>query len=286
MALPASLAAHGWAEAPGGEPETGDVSARFEDGLIYLRAAANGGPEGVFLLDTGAGATVLDARYAARTQVKLGDPMTIHGGGGVRGARQGEDVRLRLSGGQTGLLDPTVADLSAAARGMGQRLDGILGDDFLKAFVLVLNYRDGRVALRAPQGVVPPADAVRVRLVRTPFILARVHKGQRSAEAEFQIDTGSNTALDLWRPFTRAAFPDARGFESEGLGVAGETRSRKTRMDLLEAGGRRIAGPEANLDDDTRPDDADARYGGVIGNPAWAGLVVTLDFPRQRFWVR
>jgi len=240
----------------------------------------------VFLIDTGAGETVIDARLAAQAHVKLGDPLTMRGGGGARNARQGENAHLRLSGGQTGLLDPVVADLSAVSRGIGLPLDGILGDDFLERFVLELDYRQRRVALRMPDMVTPPADAARIRFVRTPFIPARVSSGQRAVTAEFQIDTGSNTALEFWRPFARAAFPDAHGFESQGLGVAGGTLSRRTRIDLLEVAGRRIADVEANLDDDTRPDDADSHYGGVIGGPAWAGLAIVLDFPHGRFWVR
>ena len=42
----------------------------------------------------------------------------------------------------------------------------------------------------------------------------------------------------------------------------------------------------SNLDDPVLPDDASRAYGGVIGGPAWSGLVVTLDFPRARMWVR
>jgi len=229
---------------------------------------------------------VIDARFAAQARVKLGDPVTLRGGGGARDARQGENARLRLSGGQTGLLDPIVADLSSVSRGMGQRLDGILGDDFLERFVLELDYRQRRVTLRQPDMVAAPTDAARIRFVRTPFIPARVSLGQRAVTAEFQIDTGSNTALVFWRPFTRAAFPDAHGYEGQGLGVAGDTQSRRTRIDLLEVAGRRIADLEVNLDDDTRPDDADSHYGGVIGGPAWAGMAIVLDFPHGRFWVR
>ena len=229
---------------------------------------------------------MIDSRIAAQAHVKLGDPVTLRGGGGARGARQGENAHLRLSGGQAGLLDPIVADLSSVSRGMGQRLDGLLGCDFLEPFLLELDYRQRRVALRKPDLVTPPADAARIRFVRTPFIPARVSRGQRAVTAEFQIDTGSNTGLEFWRPFARAAFPDAHGFEGQGLGVAGGTQSRRTRIDLLEVAGRRIADVEANLDDDTRPDDADSHYGGVIGGPAWTGLAIFLDFPRGRFWVR
>jgi hypothetical protein len=263
------------------------VGAVFRQGLIFVRAHIADGADGVFLLDTGAGESVIDARFAAAAHVRLGDPLTLNGGGGATGARQGENVDLRLSGGQGGTLDPTVADLSKVARGMGQRLDGILGDDFLARYVVELDYRQQRVFLRPPEtAVAAPADAVRMRLARTPFVLARVSDGPRAAQAEFQIDTGSNTAVEFWRPFARAAFPSAAGAAGLGLGVVGETVTRKTRIDLLEVAGRRIVGPEVNLADETVPDDAGAGYGGVIGGPAWTGLSVTLDFPHSRFWLR
>ena len=281
-----ALATSTWAQAPGAAPESGLVASSFHQGLIFVRATIGDGPEGVFLLDTGASETVVDARYAAQAHVKLGDPLTLRGGGGARDARQAENVRLRLSGGPAGLLDPTVADLSPVARGMSQRLDGILGDEFLTRFVVELDYRAHRVKMLPAGSVTAPADATRIRLARTPFLVATVSQGGRRATAEFQIDTGSNTALEFWRPFARAAFPDARGYEGEGLGVAGGTLNRKTRIDLLDVAGRRIFGPQANLDDESRPSDAGPDYGGVIGGPAWSGLAITLDFPHRRFWVR
>jgi len=58
------------------------------------------------------------------------------------------------------------------------------------------------------------------------------------------------------------------------------------RIDRLEVAGRAIANPQVNFADETRADDAGPRYGGVIGGPAWSGIVLTLDLPRRRMWVR
>lgn len=259
--------------------------AGFRQGLIFVHASVNGGPQGVFLIDTGAGETVIDVRYAAATRVKLGDPMSLHGGGGFRDARQGENARLSLLG-QTALVDPVVADLLPIANGMGERLDGIVGDDFLARFAVELDYRNQRVTLHSGDAVSPPPGALSMRLAHTPFVVARVTQGGHSATAEFQIDTGSNTALTLWRGFNRAVFPDLRGSHGMGMGVGGQTFDRRTRIDALEVAGKRISDLGAVLDDDTRPDDADRSYGGVIGGPAWAGLIVELDFPRGMFWLR
>ena len=110
--------------------------------------------------------------------------------------------------------------------------------------------------------------------------------GGHIAEGEFEIDTGSNTAIEFWRPFARAGFGDELGARAVGLGVAGESVTARGRIDRLEVAGRTIAAPQVNFADETRADDAGLRYGGVIGGPAWGGLVLTLDLPRRRMWVR
>jgi len=260
------------------------VPSQFHDGLIFVSVSIGAGPPGVFLLDTGAAATVLDARFADAAHVKLGDPTHVVGGGGAAQARQAEDVALTLAGEPPLLTDPVVADLSAPSQGMGVHLDGILGDDVLRRFVLTLDYRGH--AVRLSQAEPAPADAVAMRLIATPFVLATIEDGGRKPTAAFQIDTGANTALAFWAPFAAQALAPRRTQPTLGVGVAGDTRGRLGRVEALDVAGHRIASPQADFADQLHPDDAGPDYGGVIGGPAWSGLVLTLDFPHRRVWVR
>jgi hypothetical protein len=265
----------------------GEVPATFRDGLIFVRASIGHGPAGTFLLDTGAGVSVLDARFAAAAGVKLGDEIHLVGGGGAAAARRAENVDLTLAGGAVaGEVDPTVTDMRRIDRGMGAALDGILGDDLLRQFVVTLDYRQGVVRLDPPGSATPPADAAPMGGLIAPFVAAHVQQGGRGADADFQIDTGSNTAIEFWAPFARRAFPDAPVTPGAGMGVAGFTQTERGRLDALTVAGRTIAGPQANFADRTLPDDAGPAYGGVIGGPAWRGLVLTLDFPHRRVWLR
>jgi len=261
------------------------IPATFSDGLIFVHAAIGAGPPGVFLLDTGAGVTILDSRFAAAAGVRLGDPIELVGGGGGTGARRAENVRLTLAG-VGGEIDPTVANLDRIGQGMRTHLDGILGDDLLRQFVVTLDYRTGAVRLDAPDSVTAPADAVRMGGLIAPFVNAHVQQGARGVDADFQIDTGSNTAIEFWAPFARQAFPGAAVTPGAGMGVGGLTRTERGRLDALTVAGHVIAGPQANFADRTLPDDAGPAYGGVIGGPAWRGLVLTLDFPHRRVWLR
>ena len=264
-----------------------EIPATFDGGLIFVRVAIGNGPPGVFLLDTGAGVTILDTPFAAAAQVKLGDPIELLGGGGGTGARRAENVRLTLAGGSVDAeVDPTFASLTQIGQGMRTHLDGVLGDDLLRQFVVTLDYRTGVVRLDPPNTGSPPADAVRMGGLVAPFVSAHVQLGGRGADANFQIDTGSNTAIEFWAPFARQAFPNASVTPGAGMGVAGFTTTERGRLDALTVAGHTIAGAVANFADRTVPDDAGPAYGGVIGGPAWRGLVLTLDFPHRRVWLR
>jgi hypothetical protein len=167
----------------------------------------------------------------------------------------------------------------------GVPLDGILGEDFLDGFVVTLDYRGQRVSL-AREADDPP-DAMPLTVRSAPYVEARVSLGDRTAKGLFEIDTGSNTAVEFWRPFARAAFGDAPTTTSAaGLGVAGVSVVENGHIDALEVAGRRIASPLVNFADETPPSDPVPRYGGVIGGPAWDGLVVTLDLPSRLIWLR
>jgi hypothetical protein len=164
-------------------------------------------------------------------------------------------------------------------------LAGILGDDFLGRFVLTLDYRDGTLGVSS--AAQPPPDATPIRMREIPYIQAGAVLGSRTGEGDFQLDTGSNTAVEFWRPFAERWLGGARGVRDVGLGVAGETTIERGQIDALDVAGRRILAPEVNFADETAPaPDAGPSYAGVIGGPAWNGLVLVLDMPDRRIWVR
>jgi Aspartyl protease len=260
------------------------IGSHFKNGLIFVDVQVNGA-SGVFLLDTGAAASVFDPRFAEAAGVHLGRARQIEGRGGDVAARQGQAVQLALTGGSRARIEPVVTDLSEASSAMGVPLAGILGEDFLQGFVLTLNYRDHTVALAGDAA--DPADATPIRFGRTPYVAARIQLGGHTASGDFEIDTGSNTAIEFWGLFTQSALGDARGRRDIGLGVAGESTIERGKVDALDVAGRQIIGPLVNFADETPPAaDAGAAYAGVIGGPAWNGLVLTLDLPHRRMWLR
>lgn len=250
---------------------------------MFVEASVDG-IRGLFLVDTAATATALDPRFAQQALVHVGRPLEVEGRSGDVGARQAGPVRLDLTGGPSVRIEPVALDLSQASQAMGEPLAGILGEDVLGRFQVTFDYRDRQLFIQPPDG--DPPDAAPLRFDGVPYARARAVLDGRSADGEFQIDTGSNTAVEFWRGFSRERLGDAHGTRDVGLGVAGETVIERGRIDALQIAGRTITGPEVNFADEGRPDDARPDYAGVIGGPAWRGLVLTLDLPGRRMWVR
>jgi hypothetical protein len=257
------------------------LDARLDRDLFFVEASAGGG-EGLFLLDTGAPVTVLDLAFARRIGAQPRDQQVMQGAGGARAAWRGPMIELTPAGGPKVRLTPSMTDLSRVASGMGAPLAGVIGCDLFADFVLNLDYRDGRVSLARPGK--PPIGASRMQFRRTPYVVCRATAAGRSVAAEFQIDTGSNTAIEFWRPFAERAFPGVQVTGGGVLGVAGAERSRRGRVDALMLDGLTITDLEANFANETRPDDAGPSHGGILGGPAWRGLSVTMDFPDRLFW--
>jgi hypothetical protein len=191
---------------------------------------------------------------------------------------------VSLTGGPSGRVTPSVTDLSQIAAGTGLPLAGVIGCDLLSRFAVTLDYRRGEVSLALPGELLNPPGAMRMRVGATPYVPAEATAAGRSVAAEFQIDTGSNTAVEFWRPFADKAFPGVQGAAGGVLGVGGAERSRRGRVETLKVDGLTISDLEANFSNETRPDDAGPQHGGIIGGPAWRGLSVTLDFPDRLFW--
>jgi hypothetical protein len=259
------------------------LQARLQGGLFLVAAAAEGAA-GWFLLDTGAPVTVLDLATARAAGARAGDRQVLKGAGGERPAFRAHPMAVTLAGGPSATLTPSVTDLSAIARGTGLPLSGVIGCDLLARFAVTLDYRRGQVVLSPPGELLRPSGAVRMRVGRTPYVAATATAAGRSVAAEFQIDTGSNTAVEFWRPFADKAFPGVEATSGGVLGVGGAERSRRGAVETLRVDGLTITDLEANFANETRPDDAGPAHGGIIGGPAWRGLSVTLDFPDRLFW--
>jgi predicted aspartyl protease len=108
--------------------------------LILLEAMVNGQGPFRFVLDTGAGLTILSPDLAARLKVVKGETKEGLGAGGGVEVHFGSVQSLALSEVRLQDLQVGIMNLSAISQACGIDLDGIIGYNFLKEFRVLIDY--------------------------------------------------------------------------------------------------------------------------------------------------
>ncbi len=111
------------------------------DGLIWVKV--NAGADGAvlnFLLDSGAGASVLNLQTARRLGVKLGEPEKVRRVGAGAEAWRVKDFHASVGGVPvaTSLL---ALDLSATSAECSRTIDGLLGEDFFRGRIVEIDFK-------------------------------------------------------------------------------------------------------------------------------------------------
>jgi len=263
------------------------ISVELVENLVLVAAEVNG-VRGDFLLDTGAGATVLDAGFAAELGLAARGIMEARGTGGSEPASFVDVEELRLPGARLGPQTVVSLPLAGLTDALGRPIAGILGWDFLSRFAVEIDYARARLALAPPGSYRPPPDAVRVPLriemnvPRAEGILDGEHRGS------FLVDTGNGRGLLLHSPFVRAHGYDARESRParDVAGVGGRKPMRSIVVDSLALGDavfRAVPAVFAESDDGiVAIDEAIGNVGGAL----FRGGLLAFDYREESLWIR
>lgn len=187
--------------------------------LILLPVRVNGQGPFDFILDTGAGTSLLSTELAKQLDVKILGSKEGHSAGGKVSVSLGKVDSLML--GETKLegVEVGVVDLGHIGRAVGAKLDGDLGYNFLKHFRVTIDYRDFELRLEDPKRVESFARgaqtevAIRLAAPAKPLILVDVHANGHGP-FQFAIDTGTSTTAitpDLARELRLETSPVGAG---------------------------------------------------------------------------
>jgi predicted aspartyl protease len=168
--------------------------------LILVPASVNGHGPFDFILDTGAGTSLVSLDLAqqlamATEQVKEGT-----GAGGKVRLALGTVASLAVGQARREQVQVGMLDLTDLGRAVGVRIDGDIGYNFLKDFVTTIDYRRG--VLELSDGDDRP-NALGSRGAGVPFRLGHASKPlvlvttvvNRQGPFVFALDTGSSTTV-------------------------------------------------------------------------------------------
>ena len=246
-----------------------------------------------FALDTGAGPALVTLQTATELGLSLYGTVNSGGAGpGTQTGRRVKDASWSLVG-LDGFSQPLTLALPMAflSSALGRDADGIIGGEFIKQFVLELDYQARSIVLHERstfrydgKGETLPLEFTQgghpiVKATVTPF-------GGQPIEQRFMLDIGSGLALALHSPFV--AEHDLPGSQTRTIraigmaGAGGTSVGRLGRVAALQLGSFRIEGPVTLFSEDKAGAFANASLAGNIGAQIVSRFRTILDYGGNR----
>lgn len=247
-----------------------EIPFEHRDGLIWLNVSTAGRSEPMhFLLDSGAGVSVIDLRAARALGLKLDAPQTVLGVGGSSVAYRVPGVAIGLSG--IALPNPQLAlDLSGVSAQCGRRIDGLIGAEFFRNHIVQINFRTQTIRLLS-RGELPSASSEVLPLVARGDAFCVQLSVNAQPPGWVRVDTGCDSALE-W--LTTHHSRQTSGAPSIAAGAG----SRHPVPTTVQLGGLRLTDIPTGLHE-TAIFDGEA---GLMGNGLLSHFTVTFDVAQKR----
>jgi predicted aspartyl protease len=185
-----------------------DLPVQLVNNLLFVPVRVGSSEVLSFILDTGASATVFDRTVAERLGLDLHASEDARTGGGS--VQTASATGIALSIGNASLPDLTIVaiDLSGLQAGLGRPVDGILGYDIFRRYVVEIDYVANRVRLHDPtedshngQGDILPI----VIEEQIPFAQVQLRRSTgETGDAKVKFDTGQTGAMTLVKSYVEA----------------------------------------------------------------------------------
>ena len=260
---------------------------------IIVQATVNGSRPLSFVFDTGANQALV--RMDVARELKLNLEGEVRSGGAGPGSQVGSQVRRASWSlvGFAGFVQPVsfALPMEELPQAMGRDVDGIIGGEFIRQFVIEVDYRAHTLTLHDPKTFRYTGDGETLPLDFTPdnhpVLTATVTpQGAPPIQRRFLLDLGSGGTLILHSPFVveqhllQAGIPTVRTIGAAGAG--GRTAGQIGRVDALQIGSVTLKNVLTMFSEDRA---------GAMANPALAGNIgaqianrfrVILDYSRKQ----
>ena len=166
--------------------------------LILLPVQVNGDGPFEFILDTGAGTSLLSSDLAKKLKIKIISTKEGQSAGGKISVSLAKVDSLAVGQAKLDDVDVGIVDLTHIGNTIGTKIDGDVGYNFLKHFRITIDYHDCEIRLDEPRriqrlGRSSKAEVpMRLASLAKPLLLVNVHANGHGP-FQFAIDTGTST---------------------------------------------------------------------------------------------
>lgn len=260
---------------------------------IILKVRINNSRPLTFVLDTGDKYAIVDLDLARELDLKLEGQVRMQGAGTE--APTGAFVRKAsfFVDGLDGFTQPIVLALPIArlASRLGQDFDGIIGHDFIKNFVVEIDYQAKHLKLHDPKTFSYKGKGesipITINAAGHPIAEAQVTPiGGGAIKGKFVLDIGSGLVLALHSPTVRnhqLPGPTAKSIKALGAaGAGGLVTGKLSRVAELKLGSFAIKNPITLFAEDKAGAFANSDLVGNIGAQVMNRFRVFLDYQQNR----
>ena len=207
-----------------------------------------------FILDTGAEGGAVHLPRAEQLGLRFEGESEARGAGGIVNSRQLAPLDIELGSIRLRSDHDAAFPLVGLAPRMGHVVDGIVGSELFRRYVVEIDYAARLLRLYEPSSFHYGGKGQRLDLTFTdshPYVHARLDLADgREIEGRFVVDSGSSQGVILLPEFAQresVAATVAKTVPVSGLGVGGEVASRIGRIAGLELGELRLRNPTTTL---------------------------------------
>ncbi|MAE70803.1 MAG: hypothetical protein CME06_10075 [Gemmatimonadetes bacterium] len=234
-----------------------DIAITVLEKSVLVPVSIDGAQPVSFALDTGAGASRIDAEAAARAGLV------------AEGENRATPLSLRIGGLELRNLPLEVRPLSELSEAAGQPIAGLLGHNFLSRLVVELDLRGAKMHFFDPATYMYPGAGGELRLAFVKGAPRVVALANRRFPGRFLIDLGRAESTIYEGELLRALMEDDT-----------ETPPERIRPKLFTIAGRAVPDLELLFSPEKELDAA-----GRIGLSVWRHFDLVIDYSVERIWV-
>ena len=267
------------------------IPVEISNNHVYVKVLAGDRPLD-FVLDTGAGRSPLDLGVATSLGARVTKAHEVRGAGA--GSAAGGAIqprRITVAGTSIDVNVTTAVDFARMTPREGRAIEGILGFDFIRRFVVAIDYVNSEVRLYDQRDFKYDGPGVSVPLAFAeghPTIDASITLADKETiKGRFVIDVGSALALSLVKPFVdrhrlrERAGPTLR--RRSGGGVGGPAEAEIGRVASLNIAGLTLTAPVTHMyNEGAGVFTANPHWVGNIGGEVLRRFTVFFDYERKR----
>lgn len=252
----------------------------FRQGMIFVPVRLNGSNQLSFVLDTGSTRMLVDRTLAKTLGLKITGQGSLQGAGAGRTPIEFvQNVSIALPGLETTGFEFSTADLQPLQSSLGVKVDGILGYEVFRRFVVTIDYESKTLTLTLPKAfhsgesmqALPIEFRNRWAFVKGQLVLP----GPVTVEDSFLIDSGSGDAVD--HPIVMKL--QSRTPTQSGIGLGSAVQGATAQATSFRLGRYTLPTPSVSCCGAT---DQTSK---LIGNDVLKFFTVTLDYLSARMLI-